>query len=453
MNDNRYWGRSLRGIFACAAGFVAVGLVANAPAVEEIIDRVVAVVGRDVILRSEVDEFLQMQYLEAGLDPTRIDPAELATRGCEIVRSLVDDRLLVSKARLDSVDLDPQEVEERLRAQFEQVRSRFPTEQAFRDQLEREGTSERELRNRLRKQMERYMLRERLLAEMSQGIAVSFRELEQFYEDNRDSLPTLPATVTIAHITRISRPGDSSLVAARERIALARQRIEEGESFGDVAREVSEDPGTAPTGGDLGWFGRGEMVPEFEAIAFSLDSGAVSGAVLTEFGLHLIQNLGFRDNQVWARHILARAQPTQIDQEATRDTLISLYERIQSGEEFGALARQYSMDPNVREMGGRIGPVSPQDLPAPFGRALATLEAGQVSYPFESTGGTYHIVKLISRTREHRMNLTDDRRQLEDGVRQQKLVVEVEKILERERRRTYVDVRMPECSSPGAGAR
>ncbi len=441
------------------AGIAALLLIPSSPvfAVEEVLDRVAAIVGRDVILESEVDEYLQLHLLEAGIQPDRLSQEERDTYRCEVLRSVVDDRLLVSKARLDSIQVAPQEVEQRLREQFDTLKRRFPNEQAFQQQLAQEGTTERELRNRLRTQMERYLLRERLIGQMAGTVTVTFREIEKFYEENRDSLPTVPASVTIAHITRVAQPGDSALALAREKIERAQARIRAGESFDVVAREMSEDPGTAAAGGELGWFGRGEMVPEFETIAFSLDSGQVSSPVLTEFGLHIIQNLGFRPNEVHARHILARAQPSQHDAEAARDTMISVYERLRDGASFSELARKYSMDPTVQQTGGRVGPVSPSDLPTPFGRALSTLEVGDVSYPFESQGGTYHVVKLIDRTREHRMNMQDDRRQLEEAVRQQKLMVRLAEILDRERSRTYVDIRLPNCEltprSVGAIAR
>lgn len=421
------------------------GMPCVADAQEEVLDRIAAVVGRDVILQSEVDEYVELQAMESGFRISQLSSDEQRALRCQTVQGMVDDRLLVSKARRDSIVVSPQEVEQRLRDQLNNIKARFPSEAAFKAQLEREGTTERELRNKLRRQMERYLLRERLLASLSQGITVTFRELETFYEENRDSLPIVPASVVISHITRVSRPGDSALVAARARIQEAQERLRSGEEFDAIAREISQDPGTAASGGDLGYFGRGEMVPEFETVAFSLDSGSVSSPVLTEFGLHLIQNLGFRGGEVRARHILARASPSEHDRQATIDTMRSVYERIRQGASFDEMARRYSMDPGVRETGGRVGPVSPDDLPTPFSRAIATLETGDISEPFESTTGTVHIVRLIRRTREHRMNLADDRRQLEEAVRQRKLFRDLDRILEQERGRTYVDIRMPEC--------
>lgn len=441
----------MRRMVSVLFGVIAAGTIARGA--EEVVDRVVAVAGRDVILQSEVDEFVQLQMLQSGRRIETITDAERQDLRCTVLRSMVDDRLIVFKAREDSVEVTAQEVEDALRTQLDQIKSQFPTQAAYEDQLTREGTTERELRSRLRTQMERYLLRERLLSQMGQKITPTFRELEQFYETHRDSMPMVPATVTLAHITRISRAGDSTLALARQKIAEAQQRIASGQAFDAVARDMSEDPGSAPQGGDLGWFGRGEMVPEFEAVAFSLDSGAVSNPVVTEFGVHLIQNLGFQGDKVHARHILARAAPGDVDRAATRDTLQSVYRRIRDGGDFTTLAREYSQDPNVQQSGGRVGPVEPDQLPTEFTRAISSMNPGEVSEPFESTPGSFHIVKLIARTREHQMNLTDDRRRIEEAVRNQKLMERLQVVLDDEREKTYVDVRMPECPVVTSDAR
>jgi peptidyl-prolyl cis-trans isomerase SurA len=281
---------------------------------------------------------------------------------------------------------------------------------------------------------------------------VTFGEVQRFYDEHRDSLPVIPATVAFSNITRIARAGDSSLAAARERIHEARRRLDGGEDFADVARALSQDPGSAAAGGDVGSFGRGVMVPEFETAAFALDSGQISSPVLTQYGLHLIQNLGSEGSEVHVRHILAAAGPGPADYAAAQDTMSSVYRRLREGADFTETARSYSMDPNVRQTGGRVEPISPDDLPPAFASVLSTLDIGQVSEPFVADPGTYHIIKLASRTREHRMNLTDDRRQIEELVRQEKLFARMQEVLDRERERIYVDLRMPDCA-PSTDAR
>ena len=416
------------------------------PAQEEVYDRIVAVVERDVIMQSEVDEYAQLQMLQSGTNPETISPEQRQALRCSVLRDMIDERVLVAKAEQDSIQVEPQQVEDALKNQMETLKARFPTDQAYREQLRKEGTTERELRNRLRTQVYRYLLRDKLTQQLGQKITVTFNEVERLYEQHRDSLPVVPASVSFLHITRLARPGDSSLASARLRIAEARRRLAAGESFESVARTLSQDAGSASAGGDVGFFGRGVMVPEFESAAFSLDSGAISAPVLTQYGLHLIQNLGFEGEQVHARHILAAAKPGPSDYAAVRDTMLSLYRRLQKGEDFSELARAYSMDPNVRQTGGHVGPISPDDLPGTFGSVISTLAIGQISEPFETDPGTYHIVKLLARTREHQMNLTDDRKQIEEAVRQQKLLARVEELLDRQRERYYVDIRMPDCA-------
>ena len=446
QQPNGVRGRRLASAFAAfLIGLALLGTTGAVRAVEQPLDQIAAVVGREIILVSDINQFVSLQLIQAGQDPSLLSEAEVQNLQCGALQTMIEDRILVEKARLDSIEVDPQTVEEAVRDQMAQIRARFPTQEAYDAQLAAEGTSERSLRENFRAQMQRYMLREELRRSLAQNITVTFHEIEQFFAAHRDSLPEVPASVSLTHITRVTRAGDSSLVVARERINRALARLNAGESFATVAADLSEDRGTAVNGGDVGYFSRGMMFPEFESAAFTMDSGQVSDVVQTEIGLHLIQNLGFRGDEVRARHILAFARPADRDRIATRDTMQSVYQRLRMGEDFGTLARAYSMEPNVRQTGGRIGPVSPDQLPAWLGRVVATLEIGQISEPFESENGTYHIIKLLSRTRAHRMNLVDDRRQLEEYVRSQKMYEEILDLLQRERARMYIDVRLENC--------
>ena len=430
-------------VVALCASFVTPGA---GRAAEEPVELIAAVVGREVILLSEIDEFVGLHLFQQGIDAATLTEAQISDLRCAVLTNMVDDRLLVERAKAESLVVSPQAVEESVRDQITALRRSFPSPAAFDEALAAQGTSERELRNTYREQMRRMHLKEELQRNLAQTTTVTFHEIEQFYAENRDSLPDVPASVTIASISRVARAGDSSLVVARARIEQAEERIRNGESFASVAAALSQDYSNAQYGGDLGWFARGMMVPEFEAAAFTLDSGEVSGPILTEYGYHLIQNLGFRGDEVHACHILAKASPTPEDREATADTMWSVYERLREGRDFGRMAREYSMDPEVRQTGGRIGPISPDDLPPVFARVVSSLGNGEVSEPFESTEGVYYIVKLLSRTRQHRMNLMDDRRQLEQAVRQQKIMKQIGDILAEERERVYLDIRVQGCA-------
>ena len=193
-------------------------------AAEEVVDRILAVVERDVVLQSEVDEYITLQMIQAGRSIQSLSAPERDQLRCQILQAMVDDRILVAKARADSVVVTLQQVEDALRQQLDNIKGQFPTEEAYREQLVREGTTERDLRAKLRLQMERYLLREKLTQTYGQKITVTFNEMERFYNQYRDSLPVVPASVTIAHITRVTKPGDSALVAARRVLDAARER-------------------------------------------------------------------------------------------------------------------------------------------------------------------------------------------------------------------------------------
>jgi peptidyl-prolyl cis-trans isomerase SurA len=439
----RYIARTLLVTLVCIIAVPAL----SAHAAEEPLDKIVAVVGGDIVLLSEINEFLRIELMRGGKDMSKMAPSELLEYQCKALKGMVDDRLLVAKAIKDSLPITAEAIEGALKQQLGTIRSRFPTKQGFLDQLKLEGTTERQLRDNLRDQMRRYLLRDQLQRKMGAEITVSFSEVERFYAAHKDSLPEVQPSVTIAHITRVTKPGDSALTDARQRLNKALARLKNGETFAALATGLSQDPATAPEGGDLGYFGRGLMFPEFEAASFKLDSGEVSAPVMTEAGLHLIQNLGFRGDEVRVRHILAAARPTDHDRIATRDSMKSIYSRIQKGADFGYMARTFSQDPKVRETGGRLGPLPPTNLPPSISGAIATLNVGEISAPFESQHGTFHIVKLVARVRAHTMSLIEDRRKLEEAVRQQKLFEVLSELLASERKKTYVEIRFEGCDT------
>jgi peptidyl-prolyl cis-trans isomerase SurA len=199
---------------------------------------------------------------------------------------------------------------------------------------------------------------------------------------------------------------------ALKRITDARKRIvDDGEDFAEVAKEVSEDPGSAPNGGDLGCFGKGQMVPEFEEAAFGLEKGEVSQPVKTDFGYHLIQVYDTKpeEEQVCARHILIRVDrsPDQdaIDK-ADADALKEAEEvkaRIEGGEDFATVAKEVSDDEATASKGGDLGWVFKGKMGDAFDEVAFSLEPGQVGGPVKMDNG-YAIILVEEKDPEHQVD-------------------------------------------------
>ncbi len=403
------------------------------------VDRICAVVGEEIILESEVLDRVRLELLQQGRRPGMASSDEVQALSITVLKALVDDRMLLEVAKAESVIVTAQEVDDRLQEQLDQIKGRFATKDAFNEQLSREGTSERELRNQLRKQMFNYIMGERVVQSIGQATSVSFREVDQFLQAHKDSLPTVPASVTMSYLRLSAQAGEDERAAARQKLEGVRQRLVAGESFADLAREISQDPGSAPGGGDLGWFGRGLMVPQFEQAAFSLAPGQVSDVIETPFGMHMVKVEEVRGEEINARHILVRIEVGQAAKDAVRDTLESIRQRAREEGEFGILIKPYS-DAENSEQGLRAQVMS-ENLPLPFVQALTSLPVGNVAQPFEGDPGTWYLVKLHERVPQHEMNMLDDRKQLEEAVSQMKLGEKVGQLLEKQRRETYIDVR------------
>jgi peptidyl-prolyl cis-trans isomerase SurA len=304
----------------------------------DVVDRIVAVVGSHIILESELESQVVQQAAQQHLDITA------PGAGDELRKSLLDqmvsDRLMLIQAERDtSIKVSDAEVERELDAHLGRIQSQFPSPDDFYKQLASEGLTLAELRRRYRREVKNQLLKQRLIQSRVKDVQVSAPEVDQFYQAYKDSLPNQVAAVhlwSILYPVTISQATTDSILKFSEAL---RDSIVAGASFDDLARRYSAD-GSAASGGDLGWFGRGVMVPDFERAAFGLAVGEVSGVVKTQFGYHIIKSLERDGNRVHAAHILLRARYSPEDLEAAMVKAREVRLQLEGGADFGALAKQ-----------------------------------------------------------------------------------------------------------------
>ena len=405
----------------------------------EVLDGIAATVDDRIILISEVEsqmELMAMEYGRAFDDSAQAD----SLRG-EILNQMIDDKLILIEAEKDTmIKVTNEQIEEALTNHINRIKSQFPSEQAFLTQLSAEGLTLRELKTRYRDEVKNQLYKEMLLNKHLNKAHVSTGEVREFYNEYVDSLPTRPAGVHLAHILIATTPSQEtkdSIYAFAETIL---NKINAGEDFALLAKNFSDD-GTAPDGGDLGWFGRGDMVIEFEETAFGLTPGQVSDIIETQYGYHIIKCTDKKGDQIKASHILFMFQPTEADIQVSKNLADSLYQALLDGASFDTLAMEYSSDETSAEQGGDLGWYAAADLSQEYKDAIAGLEIGQFSQPVLSAYG-YHILKVLERKDSQRLDYEDDYADIEAIAKRYKAQKELQSWLEEIRDKYYIEIKL-----------
>jgi len=382
---------------------------------EERVDRIVAIVGDTPILESEVlaeAELIAEDGASAALPPEEI--LKLA------LNRLLDDQVLFAKAKAEGISPAAEEVDESLEGALERMRSQFPGEREFLAALEAENVTLEELRKRYRREVEK-SLTVRLLLErqIRPKSEVTDAEARRFFEEHEDALPVMPERLSLAQIylkPAASAAAESTTVRELEAI---RTRALAGEDFAELARAHSDDP-SAAAGGDLGYFGRGDMESSFEQAALSLASpGDISGVVKTPFGFHLIQLVDRGEDRIRVRHILKTIRSGEEGVENARRRGEGLLDSLRAGADFARLAKAHSDDRPSAARGGEIGVFALGDMSDEVRAVLAELQAGEVSPLVEATDG-FHLFLVRARFPEGKPSFEEAREEVRAAVRQSK---------------------------------
>jgi peptidyl-prolyl cis-trans isomerase SurA len=416
-------------------------LNAQSGAAVDLVDRVVAVVGDSVILDSDIKE--QIERRRAFGEPIPEDPETLTALHRQELEGLINEMLILQAAQRDSIIVSPEEVQSQVNAAVAEQERRFGGRAALEQALGREGMTLEQYRRTAERGIRRGMLQRQymsLLQRDRRPPPVTDAEIRAFFNERAGELGTRPATIEFEQVVVAPRASETAREAAREEAESIRQRLVSGEDFALLARRHSADPGSRERGGELGWFRRGRMVPEFERVAFSLRTGEISPVVETSFGFHIIRVDRIRGAERQARHILIRPEVTTAEEARTRQRAEEVATALRGGANADSLRRSVQQDPGHDE---RIGPIQQDSLPAPYNAQLRGAAAGQIVGPFPLPGAaeTFVVARVLNVVPEGRYTADDRdlREQIRRYLQQEKLVEEVIGDL---RRRTYIDVRL-----------
>ena len=408
----------------------------------KVLDKIIAQVGNEIILMSEL-ETQYYQFLNQGNTPND-------SLRCQILDQMLLQKLLVHQARVDSVTVSEAQVEEeldkRIRYFVRQLGSEQKLEEFYNKSILEIKT---EFKDVIRDQMVVQTMHQRVTGDVSASPAQVKAYFERIPED---SIPFINTEVEVAHIVKRPEISAEERTAVRARLEELRERILSGESFSTLAVLYSQDPGSAKKGGELGFTERGQLLPEFEAVAYNLKGDEVSQIVETKFGLHIIQAIERRGDRINFRHILIKPSVSTSDLNKAKLALDSIAAKITSGEiTFAEAAEKYSDDTDTKFSGGLL--INPNtgftrfetdQLDPNVFFIIDKLKPGEISEPvlFATDDGSqaYRILQLKSRSEPHKANLKDDYQRIKDAALVELQSVALENWMEKKKKNTYIQI-------------
>jgi len=408
-----------------------------------LVDQVVAVVGKHIILESD----LENQYLTLRIQGEIVGTK--ASNKCRILEDVLFQKLLLNQAELDSVDISEaqidQEIDQRLRYFIAQIGSQEAFEEYY-------GKSIPEFKAEFRDEVRHILMVRSVIQELDMTIDVTPAEVRAYFKSiPKDSLPLVNSEVTIGQIVKIPPVSLAQKLAVKDRLRDMRKRVLQGENFSTLAILYSEDPGSASKGGELGLYGRGELYPQFEAIAFKLKPGEVSEIVETPAGFHIIQLIERKGEYVNVRHILMRAKVAPEDLVKARDVLDSVAIKIRSEEiSFDDAVLKYSDDPGKNNGGLLINFSSGttkfevNELDPNVSFVVDKLDVGEISNPVqmqtEDGADAFRLLYLKTRTLPHRANLEEDYNRIQFWALEKKKTESYHEWATKKVRKTYIKI-------------
>ena len=341
------------------------------------LERVVAVVGSEPVLHSDVVSLM----IESGIDQEAAFQQDQNDPSYQLaLEQLIEDKLLVEGARREGLYPSREEIGEAVDDALEEVRNSFSSQREFTDYLASVGMTEATLRDSYTTQMGDRIASENYVRVKAGGAMNTMpSDARAFFTQNPETVHEVLAPTNLSWIYLPVLPGNTE--EAEALLADVRISIESGETTFSAAAAAYSQDGSASSGGDLDWFGRGDMTATFEGVAYSLEPGEIAGPFLTPFGVHLIKLTDKDDQRVRASHIIIIKQLTSSDLDETTLIAENLVVELQAGRSFSDAVAEYSRDPDPAHPGGNLGTVNIGAWEGEMRQAVIGLEPGEVSVP------------------------------------------------------------------------
>ena len=428
-------------------GYLLTGIILGsffiANAQDKVIDQIIAIVGSNPILKSDIEA--QAIQLQAQGQTSQGDMK------CEILETLLEQKLLLAEAELDTniVVTDNQinqNMDRRMKYFVENIGSEKEVEKYF-------NKSINQLKSEMSETIKEQLKTEQMQAKISKNVTTTPSEVRTYFRQlPKEKIPMIGSQMEYAQITILPIITEQEDMDVKSRLREFKRRVEAGDNFGTIAVMYSEDPGSSRNGGEMDYVGRAQLDPAFATEAFNLKVGAVSKVVRSEFGYHIIQLIDKKGEKIKCRHILIRAKIDPKELDKAKGRIDSLCDFIQKKSfTWEQSAYMYSSDKSTRNNGGLV--TSPKsgsskflmdELDPDVSKNITGLKVGEISKPFlsidEKQRQVYKVIKLLSRSSAHPANLQEDYQHLSEVYLDKKKEDTYRSWIAKQQAKTYIHI-------------
>jgi peptidyl-prolyl cis-trans isomerase SurA len=410
---------------------------------DKVVDQIIAVVGNNIVLKSEIEEMFKQHQAQG-----------ISTQGdmkCEILEDFLVDRLLIAEALLDTnIIVTDNQINQQMDRQLQTYISYIGSEKEVETYFKK---SIPELKAELRDVIRNQLLSSQMKSKIVENITVTPSEVRFFYRNlPEEEIPFIPPQYEYQQITIIPEIELEEDNRVKAQLRDLKKRVEEGSSFATLAVLYSEAP-ESRLGGEIGYQGRAQLDPAYAAAAFNLRDDRISNVVKSEFGYHIIQLIDRKGERINTRHILMRPKVAPEALEQAKNRLDSLANIIRKNDiTFESAAMMFSQDKTTRNNGGLA--INPETLSSKFSaegldpdisKIITSLKINEISDPFQTIDPTnrqtvYKIIRLVNKTDGQKANLQNDYQHLAELYLEKKRNEVLEKWISTQQARTYIRI-------------
>lgn len=400
-------------------------------------DRIIAVVGNEIILESDLQYQMQMYARQNNL--TSMNPAIAQ----QLFQQMITDKIILAKALQDSIEVKDEEVNRELDYRLKSLIQQVGSEQRIQEVY---GMPLVKIRLTLKEDLVKKMMGDKLKRKkFSNPVKVSDKEVRDFYNDYKDSLPPAAEEFELFHIYMSRKLTEAEKQLSKEKALQILDSVKAGIDFSDLAKRNSDDKGSAINGGDLGFAKKGVFVKEFEEALFGLNPGEISDVVETEYGYHIIKFIEKKGDQVRAQHILVGFKKLESSDFETIAALNSIKDSITKNLiSFEDAAKRNSQDPETKTKGGYLGFVPVDKLDSNYVSDIKALQIGEISKPLrigDDNNYGYELIKIKSKNEPHKLTLETDFDRIKKYATALKENSNYEAWIEELKKSIYVDIK------------